>query len=195
VVEQIIGKIPGIGGALGRGLDELMEKTEVPEAISFHVMTYCSETAAERGKMTVQCFSNKALGIETTAVALALLYITSIASLLLGLSSSLYSTVKQNSANGRRYPCNAWIYISLFSAIFASIVVTVLGVMVHIVSTHDLLQNILQTGDRFLVITWSSCICLALGLAVTYLDNMYRDRLPVWTMDLRFGSLRLPSMK
>lgn len=143
----------------------------MPNSISIYAASYGSEQPGSKGQSKLKCSlrNEKSVGITTVIrIIFALLYGVAFFSSLISLICSIASHWKDK----RVYPDKICICIALFSVASASIAVTVVAYAVHMVLAENVPQSLLSTevGTRLLAITWSACICLALGLIIQCKD-------------------------
>jgi hypothetical protein len=161
--------VPVLGNVLGPTLDKLLEEADVPESLSIYAISYCRQRYSTVDTAPRQCFFNEASGFDIATllrIAFAVSYALGITSSVLGVAFWIQWMRRENS-NSR--PRTKACLVTACSAIsFSPITATVLACAVYILFTENVPQAVLSVefGGKFIAITWSAFICVALALAI-----------------------------
>jgi hypothetical protein len=161
--------VPALGNVLGPTLGKLLEKADVPESLSLYAVIYCSQRYSTGDMAPRQCFFNDASGFDIATVfriVFAVSYALGITSSVLGAAFWMH-WMRRESSNSRSRT-TVCLVMARRTMIFSSIMATVLACAVYIVFTKNVPQAVLSVefGGKFIAVTWSACICVALALAI-----------------------------
>ncbi|KAJ6192210.1 hypothetical protein J3E72DRAFT_273566 [Bipolaris maydis] len=167
-LENLVHTIPVFDEVLDAGLDKILEKTDVPRAISIYAASYCSLSSEVEGEATSDCFVHKSTFFDVAAglrVYIAILY-------LLGATSSVASLVFLSRLlwkDNPRYRNWAALFtlVAMGAALFASLITSMLACAVYMIFSGNLPKSLLSVtvSPSFLVSTWVAVACLTLVLS------------------------------
>ena len=164
-----MGTVPALDGVVGTVLDKLLEKSGVPESISIYAASYCIQDHITEATATAQCFSHGSSKFDIATgvrIALAVCYALGITFSITGLAFWLHCVWRDSGRS--RYRAIACTCFACGVIGVASITTTVLAYAVYMVFARNVPQAILSVnfGAEFFALTWSACVCLAVGLAL-----------------------------
>jgi hypothetical protein len=159
--------IPGIGKVLGAALEELLQHTNVPDAIHLYAVRYCKDYSVSSGSRTHTCSSYNGLPSDTMAwlqVTLTALYATSAETALIAVA--LHFRYFARKIRNSRLWTFVMLWIAFATVLLATVIVTVIVSVVHILFAKNLPPAVVQfeLGSRYMVITLSACVGLTIGL-------------------------------
>ncbi|KAH7061033.1 hypothetical protein BKA63DRAFT_528548, partial [Paraphoma chrysanthemicola] len=159
--------VPGLGKVLGAALEELLQRGHIPEVIHLYAARYCNDYRLSNGLRTRECSSYSGLPSDTMAwlqVALTVLYAASAAAAFV--ATAMHTQFLARSVRNSRFRTSAMLWIALATSVLATLIVTVIVGVVHIVSAKSMPLAALhfETGSRYLIMTWAASIGLVLGL-------------------------------